>query len=594
KESIIVKKRYELTNWSLYDLLPETEGPVFDQLMQDLEVVVCKIESYRDQLSPAISGESFAELVQLIEKVAEYENRMSGYGGLWFAADTQSQEALGFMGRMHQLFADIHNRILFFSLWWKKLDDQIANRLMAANEKYRYFLESLRRFKPHTLSEPEEKVINLKNVNGADALVTLYDMITNKFVFKLTIDGEEKDLTREELSAFYRSTDPQLREAAYREINRVYANDGAVLGQIYIHLMRDWRNENLTLREFPEPVSVRNLRNDIPDPVVETLLDVSRKNTEIFKDYFALKAKWLGVDKLQRFDVYAPSRQVEVEYPYAEAVDLVLDTFSQFSPKLGRLAQEVFDTDHIDSEIRPGKEGGAFCAGMLPGVAPWVKVNYTSKARDVATLAHELGHAVHSSMAADHSILTFHSSLPLAETASVFSEMLLTDRLLSEEEDPAVRRSILASAVDDAYATVMRQAYFVIFERDAHRMIAEGKTANEISQMYYENLLEQFGSSVEVDEGFKWEWTAIPHFYATPFYCYAYSFGQLLVLALYQRYRQEGADFIPGYLRILAYGGSASPEYILSEAGVDMSDPDFWQGGFDVIRGMVEQLKDLS
>jgi oligoendopeptidase F len=588
-----VKEQFEQTGWSLEDLLPATEGPEFDRMAADLETCVAEMESWRDRLSPKISTDDFVELMQLYEKISEYGNRMAGYGGLWFATDTQSQPALGFMGRMDELFTDIQNRLLFFTLWWKELDDEAAERLLEASGDWRYYLQSLRRLKPHTLSETEEKIINIKNVNGPDALTTLYDMITNKYLFDLEVDGEVKKLTRAELSGYYYNPSPALREAAYRELNRVYGEDGAVLGQIYIHRARDWRSENMTLRHFDSPIAVRNLTNDIPDPVVDTLLEVSRQNAPIFQDYFRLKAGWLGMEKLRRFDLYAPLIEDHKEYPYDEAVAMVLEGLAGFSPVMAEHARQVFVTNHIDSEIRPGKDGGAFCAGMLPRVAPWVLVNYDGKARDVSTLAHELGHAIHALMAADHSILTFHSSLPLAETASTFSEMILTERLLADEPDPAVRRNILAAAVDDAYATVMRQAYFVLFERQAHRMIQEGHTTDDLRAAYLESLNEQFGDAMEVDESFQWEWTAIPHIYATPFYCYAYSFGQLLVLSLYQEYKQEGESFVPRYLKILAYGGSASPEHILTEAGVDMASPAFWQGGYDVIRGMVEQLTAL-
>jgi oligoendopeptidase F len=269
---------------------------------------------------------------------------------------------------------------------------------------------------------------------------------------------------------------------------------------------------------------------------------------------------------------------------------MVLDSFNQFSPKVAQQAQRVFDDGHIDAEIRPRKRGGAFCAGILPGLSPWVLINYTGEPRQVATLAHELGHAIHALLAADHSVLTFHSSLPLAETASVFSEMLLTDRLLAEETDLIVRRNLLAEAVDDAYATVLRQAYFVLFERDAHRLVAEGKMMDELNEHYFNQLRQQFGDAVELSEDFQREWICIPHIYHTPFYCYAYSFGQLLALSLYQRYKEEGQSFVPNLVKILAYGGSASPQHILSEAGIDMADPDFWRSGFKVVERMIDEL----
>jgi oligoendopeptidase F len=231
---------------------------------------------------------------------------------------------------------------------------------------------------------------------------------------------------------------------------------------------------------------------------------------------------------------------------------------------------------------------------VLPGLTPWVLMNYNGRPNDVATLAHELGHAIHALMAADHSVLTFHSSLPLAETASVFAEMLLLERLLNQETDPAVRRDLLARFIDDAYATVMRQAYFVLFEREAHGLIEEGKTADELAERYLENLRDQFGESLELSEEFRWEWVTIPHIYFRPFYCYAYSFGQLLVLALYSQFRAEGESFVPRYLKILAHGGSQSPAHILSEAGIDMASADFWQGGFDVLSEMIGELEALA
>lgn len=229
----------------------------------------------------------------------------------------------------------------------------------------------------------------------------------------------------------------------------------------------------------------------------------------------------------------------------------------------------------------------------LPGLTPWVQLNYNGKAGDVATMAHELGHAVHSQMASEHSLLTFQSTLPLAETASVFAERLLTDRLLREEPDVGVRRDLLVDALNDAYATVTRQAFFVLFERQAHAMIAAGASVEELRAVYMDNLRAQFGDAVELSDEFAWEWISIPHIYNVPFYCYAYSFGQLLVLALYQQYKEQGSSFVSKYLRILAHGGSQSPEFILSEAGIDMAAPAFWQGGFDVLREMIDELEEL-
>jgi oligoendopeptidase F len=574
-------------------LLPIPEGPPVDQAIADLEAATTEIEALRPTLSPDMDGEAFAGALKLVETFAEIANRLGAYGQLWFSEDTQNQGSLAFMGRMEQLLTEAYNRILFFNLWWKSLEDDAAERLLAYAGDMRYKLEQDRLFKDHTLAEPEEKIINLKDINGISAMVNLYDMITSKFVFELEVNGEKKKLTRDELMVYVRNPAPELREAAYQEQFRVYEQEAAVLAQIYIHRVRDWANENLNLRRFTVPIAVRNLVNDIPDEVVSTLLDVCAEQSNVFHRYFKLKAGWLGLPagKLRRYDLYAPlSHKSDKKIAYGDAVEMVLDSFFQFSPVIGDHAHRIFKDGHIDAEIRPGKRGGAFCASILPGVTPWVLANYTGEPRQVATLAHELGHAIHGLLAADHSVLTFHSALPMAETASVFSEMLLTERLLAEESDPEARRDLLAEAIDDAYATILRQAYFVLFEREAHRLVTEGKTMDELNQKYLANLTQQFGDSIQVSDDFRYEWICIPHIYHTPFYCYAYSFGQLLALSLYQQYKEEGASFEPKLRKVLAYGGSASPNHILSEAGINMADPDFWRSGFKVVERMIDEL----
>jgi len=588
------QQTFEQTRWSLKDLLPAPKGPEMDRILAELEEAIAQLEAHRDQLSPDMPDDVFLEVIALLEKIDSLQSRLSAYGGLWFAEDTQNQNALAFRGRMEKLLTDFYNRTLFFTLWWKELDDQTAQRWTALSGDVAYYLESLRRFKPHLLSEPEEKIINLKDVNGSAALTTLYDMITNRFVFKLEIDGEVKELTRSELMVYARDPSPDLRAAAYQEMYRVYSEQATILGQIYQYLVRDWATENLSLRRFSSPIAVRNLNNDIPDPVVDTLLEVCHQNAVLFQRYFRLKADWLGLDRLRRYDIYAPFSDSQKRYAFDEAAHLVLDSLAGFAPQLADHARRVFADGHLDSEIRPGKDSGAFCASPLPGLTPWILLNYNGQVSDVTTMAHELGHAIHSLMAADHSPLTYRPPLPLAETASVFCEMLLIERLLRDESDLAVRRDILGRSLDEAYGTVMRQAYFVLFERQAHALIQEGQTTRELAEHYMANLQEQFGDAVALSDEFRWEWLAVPHIYQVPFYCYAYSFGQLLVLSLYQQYRKEGQSFIPKYFKVLAYGGSTSPAAILDEAGIDMAAADFWQGGFDVIAGMIDQLEALT
>ena len=582
------------TRWSLNDLLDAPDGPRFNDYQSQLSELLGEFEAARSILTPDVPLPEFMRVLDTYEAINVASRHLLGYASLWFTEDTQQQEALLFKARMDQLAAEVQNRTLFFSLWFKSLEDAQADRLMAAAGDRRYFLEELRHFKPYTLSEAEEKLINLKDINGIDALVQLYDMITSKFQFALEMDGEKKMMTRDEITAYVRHPSPEVRAAVYQEVYRVYGEQRVVLAQIYSNRVRDWHNETIQLRHYRTPISVRNLANDIPDAVTDTLLSVARQNNQLYQRYFKLKAKWINLPKLRRYDVYAPLLQAEKRYEFGAAVELVLSSYRDFSPTLADHARRIFAENHIDSELRQGKRGGAFCSSPLPKVAPWVLVNFAGRARDVATLAHELGHAVHALMAQDHSVLTFHSSLPLAETASTFGEMLLTDRLLKDESDPAVRRDLLADKIDDTYATIQRQAYFTIFEQEAHRLVLENKAADEIAAHYLTNLEEQFGEALEIGDEFRWEWVSIPHIYQVPFYTYAYSFGQLFALALYQMYRAEGKSFESKYLKILACGGSEEPAKILASVGIDMAAPEFWQGGYDFIHNLVDDLEALE
>ncbi|HEX5759032.1 MAG TPA: M3 family oligoendopeptidase [Thermoanaerobaculia bacterium] len=586
--------QYSLTGWDLSELLPDARDAAVGERLAALEAEVAAFEARRASLGPGIDRALFLSLLADYERLVERMSVLGGYTSLRFSEDTGSREALALKNRVQQALTAAYNRVLFFSLWWKGLDDAEAEALLPTpqeNADYRHFLLDLRRLKPYTLDERSEQIINVKDDNGIGAVLTIYSMLTNRLEFRLEVDGEEKVLTRDALMSYAFSPRAELRAAAYQELYRVYGGESTLLGQIYIHRVRDWHDEQVELRGFASPIAVRHVDNDIPDRAVEVLLDVVLSNAPLFQRYFRLKASWLGMERLRRYDLYAPLTGSDREIPYAQAVQSVLDTFRDFHPLFAAQAERVFREGHVDGEIRKGKRAGAFCSTILPRLTPWVLVNYTGKVRDVATLAHELGHAVHSMMAEGHSILTQHSSLPLAETASVFGEMLMTDRLLREVDDPLARRELLAAALDDVYATVLRQACFVRFELAAHQAILDGRSLDDLSALYQQNLVEQFGDSLDIASEFQHEWLSIPHIYHTPFYCYAYSFGQLLVLALYRRYREQGEAFKPGYLKLLAYGGSAHPEEILAEAGIDVTDRAFWQGGFELVRGMIEELE---
>ena len=588
----MAERTYTAGSWTLDDLIAAKSGPEMEAVIAEVEQEAEAFESHREALTPSIAEEDFQGILVRVERIRYLLMKLHGYATLWLAEQTSDQEALAFRGRVDRLRADVTNRVLFFELWWKGLDAENAERLLGGSGDVRYYLESLRRMAPYTRSEAEERIINTKDVHGVQALNALYDMITNDLTFDVVIDGEEKTLTHPELTVHVRDANPENRAAAYRALHGTFGEHGNVLGQIYSHVVGDWNDENVALRGMPKPISPRNLQNDLPDEVVDVLLESCRKNASVFHRYFELKAGWLGLDRLRRYDVYAPIDTKSREISFEQAVDWTFESMAGFSPEMAEMAERVLASNHLHAKVQRGKDSGAFCFGVVPDITPWVLVNFTGRMDDAMTLAHELGHAVHSMLAADHSVLTFHSALPLAETASNFAEILLLKRMLRAETDAGVRRGLLAEFVDGSFASILRQAYFVLFEREAHALIAgEGATVDQLAERYLENLREQFGDSVELADEFRWEWVSVPHIYQVPFYCYAYAFGLLLVLGLYRQYEQEGETFVPKYLKILSYGGSKAPIEILDEAGFDIRTAAFWQGGFDVIRGMIDDLE---
>ncbi len=582
-------RRYS-DQWDLSGLLAHGVRD-FEPAIGQLETRVAQFEACRARLSDRMTGPEFGALLEQQEAIATDSAKLGAHAYLWYSENTAHAGARSHKTLVEERLTALHNRLLFFDLWWQSVDESQAQRLMEQAPRYRYHLETIRRFTPHTLSEPEEKILNVKNTTGRTAITTLYDLVTNGLSFSLTVKGRRKTMTREELSSYVRSPHARLREAAYQEMYRVFGGHRDALGEMYKALVNDWKAEQLGLRHFPTPIGSRNVQNDIPDEAVTALLDVSIKNASIFQHYFKIKAKLCGIRTMNRYHIYAPFRGTEKAYAYQDAVRLVLDSYRGFSPTLAEMAERVFQDRHVHAITRPGKVGGAYCYSVVPGHTPYVLLNYTGDARDIATMAHELGHAVHGMLAAHHPVFTFHSTLPLAETASVFGERILSDTLLREEGNARVKQGLLLSQLDDIYATVMRQAYFVQFERTAHDLVAKGASVQDLSAEYGRLLRQQFGKAVRVPEEFHWEWVTIPHIYHTPFYCYAYSFGNLLVLALYGMYKQQGADFVPRYLTLLGMGGARSPVDILESVGVDMRSPDFWQSGFDMIAEMVHELE---
>ncbi|MDR1578509.1 MAG: M3 family oligoendopeptidase [Deltaproteobacteria bacterium] len=563
------------------------------ELKQDMELIRRRRTEFaanRELLvNDKLTLERFAALVRELESLRILDSQISGFAELSFSDNTSDEKAQAFLGVTRQASAELENELLFFELWWQKLDPALADEYRASLPEFDYFLTQIRALLEHSLAEGEERVINLKNANGRQAIITLYDSITNRYVFDSSfIPGSDgQPIGREELMVQVRSHQPRLREKAYQELYRVFSDDGPALGQIYQALVRDWRQENVRLRHYGSPISVRHKFNDLPQETVDSLLRVCQgKGRQVFGRYFQKKAQALGMSKLRRYDLYAPLSEEKRQWTFAEAMDEVTKCFGDFDPQLAQLAQNIVSQNHLDAQIRQGKASGAFCASLAPKMTPWVLMTFKGQTQDVFTLAHELGHAAHSQLAKDQNLFQFHACLPLAETASTFGELLLAKRLLANA-DPADREALTFHLLDDAYATVGRQAFFALFEITAHEMIEEGASVSQICQSYWDNLVTQFGDSLALNEEFRWEWVTIPHIFHTPFYVYAYSFGQLLVYSLWRVYEREGPDLAQRLMKLLARGGSAPPLTILAEAGLGPLDDDFWLGGFEVIDALM-------
>ncbi len=560
-----------------------------EKLISELKTLIEEFKNVRQKLTPTLLPKEFMNILKKKEVIAELLAKLNGYAGLWLAENTADSQRNTHESKISELSADASNTLLFFDLWFKTLDDKQAEKYIRESGPYQYYLRQIRAFKQYTLSEKEEQAINLKDLTGAQAFSKMYDIVTNKFLF----DWHGKKLTLEEINQYKQSPKRAHRKTCYDKVLGKYGQEQEVLGEVYKNIVNDWKNENIKIRKFTSPIAVRNLSNDIPDTAIEALLNVIKKNKTLFQEYFCIKAKLCKLKNKDRYDLYAPYSATEKTYTYETAKQITLDTYKQFDERAYQLAKKIFDENHVHSDIQQGKQSGAFCATISNNITPFVLLNYIGKLNDVFTMMHEFGHGIHGLAAQHQTPFTFHSALPLAETASIFGELLLTKRFL-KEATPQEKIAALIRELDGQYASIIRQAYFILFEKEAHEKIAQSITIEELNKLYLENLKEQFGNSMTVPEVFQHEWKYIPHIYHTPFYCYAYAFGNLLVLALYNMYEKEGKTFVPKYMKILSYGGSEAPVTILKEVGIDITQETFWQQGFDAIKHELEELKKLT
>ncbi len=584
--------------WRLTDLMKETD---FDIFHKNIKLRLADCMNSILNLTPGIKDKAFKKAIMVFSKLLEESKRICWFAELYSDTHINQDKSSYFTGQVKEIEILVNDIELILTSWlmglkikgMKKLDDVNAKRLFKALPELKFFFENLQKKRKFTLSENTERIISRKDTYLKESLLELYEMLINDFRFEVrtTRTGKPKVINSEdELFVFIRSSNPDVRRSAYRSLLGEYKKNINKLYTIYQALVRDW-DDNFKIRKYSSPISFRNFENFVEDETIKTLTKVCTENRFIYQEYFKLKARELKQKKLRRYDVYAPIKKKEKKYTFEESKRKVLEVFKEFDFSFYKNAKKIFDDNHIDSHPRKNKIAGAYCLNINSKFTPYILLNYTGTTGAMLTMAHELGHGVHALYSRKHSILVQDEPLPLAETASTFSEMLIFERLLDELNYKDEKKSMLFDRVAESFSTISRQNYFIKFELLAHNVIPEGISAEELSNIYLKTQFEQFGDSVSMTDEFKYEWAYLSHIFWSPFYCYAYNFGDLLSLALYSIYKEEGKKFITKFKKILTAGGSEKPSRLLNEIGININSEKFWQGSFQIIQDWVNSLK---
>jgi oligoendopeptidase F len=584
----------ENVEWNLDDLFEGPDDPRLDADLDDAAAAATAFrERHRGKLGELSAGE-LNDAVAELERIKSISTRVETYARLRLAADSSDQARGALVQKVRERNTQIETELLFFDLEWSALDDDVAERLLAdpALERFANVLRSERRYKPYQLSEPEEKLSAEKNLTGAGAWSRFFSELLSDL--RVDLDGEDLSLD-ETLARLSRLTDQDERGHVAGAVTDALRPGVRTRGYVLNTILNERAIED-RLRGYSSWIAARNLANEIPDEAAQSLVDAIVGRYDIPQRFYALKARLLGLPKLYDYDRFAPLQEVGGTIAWDEARDLVLDAFNGFAPQAGDIIGRFFEHDWIDAAVRPGKMLGAFCATTVPDVHPYVLMNYAGERRSVLTLAHELGHGLHGSLAQDLGLLNASTPLTLAETASVFGEALTFERLMEREDDPRARLDLLVGRIDDTIATVFRQIALNRFEDAIHTgRRDEGELPVErISELWTREQERMLGDAVEVTDGYGIWWSYVPHFIAVPGYVYAYSFGYLFSLAIYRRYLDEGESLVEPYLDLLRAGGSAPPAELASRLGFDIGDPAFWSAGLDAIGTLVDEAEQLA
>jgi len=587
------------TGWDLGPLVDGEDGAGAERLLHDATGRAASFAaSYAGRVAE-LDRDGLRSAMLELAAIEDLVGRAGSYASLRFATDTADPARGALLQRVQEQATQIETKLLFFELEWAAIDDDRADELLREPDPSgdglafcRHHLRSARRYRPHLLTEPEEKILAEKSISSQSAWARLFGELLA--ALRVRLDDDEEGTLDVALSRL-QAPDRELRRATAEAVSAALEPGLRTRGFIYNTLVHDKSVED-RLRSYPNWLASRNLANEASDESVMALIEAVRRRYDIPQRWYVLKAKLLGIERLADYDRAAPVQPEDVMFSFAQARELVLDTYDGFSPAAGRTVRRFFDEHWVDAPVRANKRGGAFCAYTVPSVHPYVLLNFTARRRDVLTMAHELGHGLHAALAQPQGV--FHQSTPLtlAETASVFGETLVFGRLHEAANSDEERLSLLAERLDGAVATVFRQMAMNRFEHLVHtQRRAEGElSVDRFAELWAETQAELFGDSVQITDGYRIWWSYIPHFINTPGYVYAYAYGQLLALSAYGRYLAQGSSFVPRYLELLAAGGSRSPEQLGEMIGVDLADPGFWDAGLSLIDEQLAEAEKLA
>lgn len=583
--------------WDLSFLFSGIDDPKIDETWaQVLSRAAAFAGRYRGRVATLSPSELAGALVE-IEWIAQESAKPGSYAQLIFTTDSTDAAIGGFMAAQMEKGSELSVQVMFFDLELQDLSDEAAQKLLVAPElqPYRHYLETVRRFRPHKLSEPEEVILEETANTGCRAWVRFYEETLAAHVFNYVAPGatEEEELTQEEVLDKLRNPDRSVRQAAADALTAGLVDLEHAITFTYNTLLQD-KKVGDRLRKHPDAAHSRHLANELDGETVDTVIDVCRENYPIVARYYRVKREILGLPELTHIDRYAPLFETKEQVDWDTGRKIVVDAFGTFSPTLSSLADAFFDNRWIDAEPHKGKQGGAYCMSVTPDLHPLVFMNYQNKLDDVMTLAHELGHGVHASLSRAQTYVNFHGTLPLAELASTFGEMLVFESIV-KEASPKDKLALYAQKIDGIFATIFRQAAMYRFETRAHEARRTGGelTSEQLGDIWQDELQAMFGDSVKLGDQHRAWWSYIPHFFFAPFYVYAYSFGELLALSLYDKAKREGPEFEERYRRVLELGGSKSPHELMAIVGVDLRSRDFWEGGIAVLEGLIGDFERL-